>query len=153
MNLICAFCLSAILDCPVFCSPSVPVQVFPRDSRDTVHYRAVRAACTPGLLRRKSGSGLGKENFSCELPHKFAAGRAMALSFRWPFSMFDHSADDGLQNLRDALEKAEEAVSSSSSDTEEERERKEEILEGRGKGASQVSSKSPENSADLWELC
>ncbi|CAJ1407412.1 unnamed protein product [Effrenium voratum] len=54
----------------------------------------------------------------------------MALSFRWPFSMFDHSADDGLQNLRDALEKAEEAVSSSSSDTEEERERKEEILEG-----------------------
>ncbi|CAK9109771.1 unnamed protein product [Durusdinium trenchii] len=34
--------------------------------------------------------------------------------------------DDGLQDLRDALERAEEAVSASSSDTEEERERKEE---------------------------
>ena len=34
--------------------------------------------------------------------------------------------DDGLQDLREALEKAEEAVSASSSDTEEERERKEE---------------------------
>lgn len=35
--------------------------------------------------------------------------------------------DDGLQDLRDALERAEEAVSASSSDTEEERERKEEL--------------------------
>lgn len=53
---------------------------------------------------------------------------------RWPFSMFGQSDretrnDDGLQDLRDALERAEEAVSASSSDTEEERERKEEILD------------------------
>jgi len=40
----------------------------------------------------------------------------------------DH--DDGLQHLRDALEKAERQVSSSTSDSEEERERKEEILDG-----------------------
>ena len=54
--------------------------------------------------------------------------------FRWPFSMFNEGADhqdtDGLQHLREALEKAERQVSSSTSDSEEERERKEEILDG-----------------------
>ncbi|CAE7611948.1 HET-E1 [Symbiodinium sp. CCMP2456] len=54
--------------------------------------------------------------------------------FRWPFSMFnegvEHDESDGLQHLRDALEKAERQVSSSTSDSEEEQERKEEILDG-----------------------
>ena len=42
----------------------------------------------------------------------------------------EHEDSDGLQHLRDALEKAERQVSSSTSDSEEERERKEEILDG-----------------------
>ena len=63
-----------------------------------------------------------------------ASPAAMASSlFRWPFSMFNEGVEhdsDGLQHLRDALEKAERQVSSSTSDSEEERERKEEILDG-----------------------
>ena len=42
----------------------------------------------------------------------------------------EHDESDGLQHLRDALEKAERQVSSSTSDSEEEQERKEEILDG-----------------------